>query len=157
MPPLTEARAKRLAPEQAAALLRVLDLQARWENHRNDPAISVADPVELRVRQKAFDAFQAALTGYAKTYRSDHFPEPTQKVPERLADWCRVLLAVFRHTDIPAVHVIAKAYRLADRIATRLGKETVRRGEIRELDAVIAWCDELVTSGAVKIRSGDTA
>ena len=58
MPQLTDAEAKRLAPDQATALIRVLDLQARWDNHRDDPAISVADPVDLRVSQKAFDTFR---------------------------------------------------------------------------------------------------
>jgi hypothetical protein len=43
---------------------------------------------------------------------------------------------------------MGKVYRLADRVATRVGKEPVRRGPAadlpaaaRELDVVIAWCD----------------
>jgi hypothetical protein len=46
---------------------------------------------------------------------------------------------------------MGKVYRLADRVAERVSKEKVARaaandlaGAVRELDAVVAWCDALV-------------
>jgi hypothetical protein len=48
---------------------------------------------------------------------------------------------------------MTKVYRLADRFAARLGIEPVQRGTatdmveaVRELDAVIAWCEGLTSS-----------
>ena len=47
--------------------------------------------------------------------------------------------------------MLAKVYRVADRVAERMGKEPVECGDaqdmagaVTELDAVIAWCERLV-------------
>lgn len=149
MPQLSETAAEKLAPEQAAELVHILDLQARWENHRDDPAKSAASVADLRGRQQAFDAYRAAWRDYSAARRDARLPEPTQNVPDRLAVWLRALRAVFRRAETgnPAA-VLAKVYRLADRIATRTGKEPVERlpaddlaAAVAALDAVIAWCD----------------
>ena len=71
MPQLTESAAEKLGPEQATALARVLDLQARWENHRDDPAKTATSIADLQARQKAFEAFRAALEGWL----AEHIPE----------------------------------------------------------------------------------
>jgi hypothetical protein len=50
---------------------------------------------DLHARQKASDAYQAALRDYSSKYRDAAVPEATQAVPDRLAVWCRVLRVVF--------------------------------------------------------------
>ncbi|MBP3955861.1 hypothetical protein J8F10_11250 [Gemmata sp. G18] len=149
MPQMSESAAEKLTPQQATALTRVLDLQARWENHRDDPAKSASATADLQVRQKAFEAFRSAWREFTAEYRTAQLPEPTQNVPDRLAIWCRTLRAVLRRAESgsPAA-LVTKVHRLADRIAARVGKEPVGRGPvadlsegIRELDAVIAWCE----------------
>lgn len=156
MQPLNEAEAERLSSDQAADLVRVLDLQAEWENHRDDPTKSASSMQDLRIRQKAFEAFRTALRGYSAKYSSVSLPEVTQTV--RLVIWCRVLRAVFLKANgsgnsLNAMHSMTRVFRLVDRLASRLGIEPVQRGNakdlleaIRELDAVIAWCDDLASS-----------
>jgi hypothetical protein len=155
---LNEADAEKLSPAQATDLVSILDLQSRWENHCA-PTKS-ATFAELNVRRKAYEAFQAALHGYVAKHRNARLPEPTQKMPNRLAVWCRVLRLVFQRAERgnPS-EIMAKVYRLVDRIAARLGKEPVAKGTvedlagaIRELDVVIAWCNGITPSGgALKI------
>ena len=96
MPQLNELAAEKLRPEQAAELVCVLDRQAHWENHRDDPAKSAATFSDLQARRKAFDAFQVAWRNYTAKYRDALLPEPTQNMSDRLALWCRALRAVFR-------------------------------------------------------------
>jgi hypothetical protein len=159
MTQLSERAAETLAPEQAAALIHVLDLQARWENHRDDPAKSAAAYADLQARQKAYDLFQVARRNYAAKYRNAAIPEPTQNVPDRLAIWCRALRAVFQRSESGSPgQVLAKVYRLADRIAARMAAQPVERTPaenpltaVRELDAVIAWCDALAPAPTLKL------
>lgn len=158
MPQLSESAAEKLATEQATALCRVLDLQARWENHRDDPAKTATSTADLQARQKAFEAFRTALREYTAAFNDARFPEPTQNVPDRLAIWCRTLRAVFQRADGPgSALLLAKVHRLADRIATRMALPPVARaavedrgGTVRELDAVIAWCDRAAAPTAPK-------
>jgi hypothetical protein len=160
MPQLSHTNAEKLSPEQATGLMRVLELQARWENHRDDPTRSAASIPDLHARQKAFNSFQVAWNGYVAKYRQAWLPEPTQNIPDRLAIWCRTLRAVFQRVEAgcPA-QVMAKVYRLVDRIAARIGKEPMERGSvedvvdaIRELDAVIAWCEARVPLSTLAAR-----
>ncbi|WP_143393265.1 hypothetical protein [Fimbriiglobus ruber] len=145
---MTERAAETLSPEQATELMTILDLQARWENHCTDPERRPDALVDLRARQKAHDQFQDAWNDYSKKYRTKEFPETSQSVPDRLAVWCKVLRAVFgRATTGSPVHVMAKVYRMADRIATRQEAGPMTRKTVEdlataanELDAVIAWC-----------------
>src|SRR5438270_9279307 len=99
MSQLNERVAEALPPEQATAVVRLLDLQARWENHRDDPDKSAASTTDLQARQKAFDTFRSGWRDYAAKYRGAPFPEPTQNVPDRLAVWCRTLRAVFQRAE----------------------------------------------------------
>lgn len=167
MPQLNERAAEAITPEQATALVRLLDLQARWENHRDDPDKSAASTADLHARQKAFDAFWSARREHAAKHRTAPLPEPTQNVPDRLAIWCRTLRAVFQRAErgCPA-QVMIKVYRLADRVAARAGKEVVGRGPAgdlataaQELDAVIAWCGGLTAppDDSLTARKGDAA
>ena len=170
MSKLSERAAEILTPEQATAVVRLLDLQARWENHRDNPEKSAASTADLQARQRAFDAFWSARREYAAVHQAAPLPEPTQNVPDRLVIWCRTLRAVFRRAEggSPA-EVMAKVYRLADRIAKRTGKEAVGRAPagnleaaIRELDVVIEWCNALApptdpTGDPLSGRTGQAA
>ena len=148
MPQLSERDAEKLSPEQATALVRVIDLQAKWDGLLAEKGQKTSD---LHARQKANDAYQAALRDYSAKHRNASIPEPTHAVPDRLAVWCRVLRVVFGRAEGGSpTEVLGKVYRLADRIAERMSKGPVARtsasdlaGAVRELDAVIAWCEAL--------------
>jgi len=164
VPQLSERAAEAMAPEQATALVHVLDLQARWENHR-DGHSGTLTTTDLHVRQKAFDAFRVAVLNYTAKYPRAVIPEPTQYVVERMVIWCRTLRAVFRRaTGGSPDEVLIKVYRLVDRIAARMGKEVVARAPagdlaaaVRELDVVIAWCDALMLPMRVRRKPGGEA
>jgi len=149
---LSQIEVESFSPGQATELIHVLDLQAEWENHRDDPTKNVMSLNDLRSRQKAFELFRNAQRNYGEKYWNAQLPEMTQNTPERLAMWCRILHAVFlRAEGVNPGHTMAKVYRLADRIALRLRKEPVARGcgnecvgALAELGSVIGWCDALV-------------
>jgi hypothetical protein len=150
MPPLTERDAEKLSPDQATALVRVLDLQALWDGLLVDRGRKTSLP-DLHARQRANDAYQAALRDYGARYPGAGVPEPTHAMPDRLAVWCRVLRVVFQKAEGHSAQVMGKVYRLADRLSARMRTEPVARGPaedvsaaVRGLDVVIAWCDELV-------------
>ena len=146
---MTETAAGRLAPARAAELARVLDLQSRWENLRADGTPSTP---QLQALQAAFEAYRARRAAYAAGDRGGPVPELSPTKPGRLGAWCRTVRAVLARAEggeCPT-HVLAKAHRVADRIAARVqaapaGREapTDLAGAIRQLDLVIAWCDGL--------------
>ena len=148
---ITAVEAENLPAEQATKLVRILELHAAWENHRDDPAKSAITALDLFVRRKAYDAFRAASSEYAAKYGNAHLPEPTQSVPDRLAIWCRVLRVLCRRAEgVCPFQLMKKVYRLTDRSATRKGQERVGRGMLgdmtgvlRELTVVIAWCEAM--------------
>ncbi len=157
MAQLTAQIALGLAPDQAAELARVMELQACWENLRDDSDTSHANGPGLRERQRRYDAFRSALTTYTARHKSASLPELTLNAPERVGAWCRAVRIVCERAGAEAeapVHVVGKAYRLADRIAARLKVEPAAREDqvegmyaaIRALDAIIAWCDRLSVS-----------
>jgi len=153
MPQLTESDAEKLSPEQATELVRVLDLQARWDALLDDRS-QKDNPVGLHGRQKAHDAFQAAWKVFSGKYPDLHLPEPTQNMPDRLAVWCGVLRVLFRRAEgVSPVPLMAKVHRLSDRLAAKMGEESVgrvtggnRTEAVQELDLVIAWCNRLTRS-----------
>jgi hypothetical protein len=155
---MSESAAEMLDPAQAAELSQVIDLQARWENMRDDPervGVGFSTP-DLQGRQRAYEMFRARLAAYTARYRAAQVPELTLNTPDRVGAWCRAVRAVFRQAEPGAgsnrpTHAVEKAYRLADRIAARLktgpvGREVSPGGTpsaVRNLDAVIRWCDGL--------------
>jgi hypothetical protein len=159
MSQMNEHTAEKLETAQAIELARVLDLQARWENMREDRG-QAGDGFTipaLQGRQKAYDAFQIRLAAYSSKYRSAQVPEPTLNTPERVGMWCRAVRGVLRraaegHPGEYLSHVVAKAYRLVERIAARIQKDPPQHGSASEntgaailhLDLVIDWCDALV-------------
>lgn len=158
---MSERSAEQLAPAQAAELAAVIDSQARWENMRCDPPHAGDNSsAALQARQKAYDAFRTRLAAYTVKYRAAQVPEPTLNTPERVAVWCRAVRAVLLRAEPGAgahpAHVVAKAHRLVDRIAARLGNSAPERGTgddaVRALDAVIAWCDVLVGPAQLTLK-----
>jgi hypothetical protein len=152
MPQLTEAASQQLPPESATELVRILELQAAWENHCDDPTKSAESVSDLHSRQKAFDAFQVAWRGYAAKHPRLQLPTPTQTLPDRLAVWCRILRVLLQRAEggCPS-QVLAKVLRIAGRIAAKMGQEPVVRtpaenlaDAVRMLDGVITWCDQFV-------------
>ena len=152
MSPLTETTAEALPPAQAAALARVIDLQARWENLRDNPGKPASEYTapDLHGRQKAYEAFRIARAEYTGQFRAIDIPETSLNTPERVSAWCRAVRVVFRRAeagDCPAA-AVEKAYRMSDRIAARLKRQVIVRGAMANLtdaaaalDAVVEWCD----------------
>jgi hypothetical protein len=146
---MTEAAGDRLTPGRAAELVRVLDLQSRWENLRAGGSQSTS---QLHALQAAFEAYRVRMAAYTARNQGEPVPELTPSKPGRLGTWCTTIRAVLRRAEgceCPA-HVVAKAHRVADRIAGRLKAEPVGRetptdvaGAVRALDAVIGWCATL--------------
>ena len=167
MSQMSENVAEKLEPAQAAELVRVIDLQARWENMRGNPTSAGGNAgfstPDLQGRQKAYEAFRVKLAAYTARYRASHVPEVTLNTPERVGMWCRAIRAVFRRaaqefTEYPG-HTVMKAHRLADRIAARLGDEPASRettvegiaAAIRNMDAIISWCDRLTGPAILRV------
>jgi hypothetical protein len=149
MSQMNEIAAARLTPARAAELVQILDLQSRWENLRTDGNYSTG---QLQALQGAFEAYRSRLANYVAQDHSDAIPELTPTKPGRLGTWARTVRAVLRLADDQAcpVHLVAKAHRVADQIATRLKSQPGvwetpkdRAGAICQLDGVIAWCDAL--------------
>jgi hypothetical protein len=147
---------------QAAELSQLVDLEARWENLRSDRAVNAGKEcgfTQLHQKQKAYEAFRAKLVDYNKAFRPVHVPELLLNTPHRLREWCRRMrdlhARVERNDIVPyPSHLMEKAYRSAERVASRLNKEAVARpvpsanaSEVaREMDSLASWCESV--SGA---------
>jgi hypothetical protein len=151
-----------LDPDQAAELSLLVDLEARWENLRKlNPGHSLQD---LQARQKAYDAFHAKLVAYNRRYTPPHVPELLLNTPLRLALWCRKMPDLYRQVKhVPPghcpVHLLEKAHRWADHIATRLQTEPASRpvalpgtshDMAEALEALAQWCDALAGVPAIR-------
>jgi hypothetical protein len=159
MPEMREVCDTNLDSAQAAELALLVDLEARWENLRNtsprDLGVLPATQ-DLHGKQKAYEAFRAKLAAYNKRYAPPHVPELLLNTASRLGAWCRRMRDLYVQVEPnPAlrcpVHLLEKAYRCADRVAARMGKDPVRRSTlpadigaaIRDLDVLCQWSDEL--------------
>jgi hypothetical protein len=162
MPEDAYAPAGFLDPGQAAELSLLVDLEARWENLRKmAPGYSLQD---LQARQKAYDAFHARLVAYNRRYTPAHVPELLLNTPLRLALWCRKMRDLYRQVEqLPQghgpVHLLDKAYRCADHIATRLQTDPASRpaalpgtshATAGALEALAEWCDSLASVPAAR-------
>ena len=83
MPQLIERDAKKISPEQATALVRVIDLQAKWDGLLAEKELQTSG---LHARQRANDAYQAAVRDYKTKYPKAEIPEPTHATPSGW--WC---------------------------------------------------------------------
>ena len=144
---------------QAIELSLLVDLEARWENLRAHAPAASEMPFtlsKLHLKQKAYEAFFAKLKVYNKAHKPAHVAELLLNNASRLGKWCWAMrdLALKIQHDSQArcpTHLLAKAYRWADRVADLSTKERITRptpattipGAIQELEALARWCDNL--------------
>ena len=154
-----------LSPVQATELALLVDLEARWENLRQDQVANRGKTLtreELKQIQMAYEAFHGKLVVYNGRYKPAHVPELLLNTAFRFQLWCRSLqsvLAVVLQNDPRVncpVHLLEKAYRCADRIALRADKERFARpplsesiaATVQDLDNLAHWCDGLIPVAA---------
>ncbi len=145
---------------QAIELCLLVDLEARWENLRvYESSVPKTESTlkELHQKQKAYETFFAKLVAYNKAHKPAHVPELLLNNALRLGIWCRRMRELHaRVQSEPQVHypthLLEKAYRWADRLADRLGKDRATRiaagnnnlvAAVRALDELAQWCDSL--------------
>jgi hypothetical protein len=147
--PMNESLAAALTPARAAELARVLELQSEWENLAAEPQDSTA---RLQGVQRAFDAYRSRMLAYTGRDSGQAIPELSLNKSSRLRTWCRTVRALLSRAEGAAfpAHIIAKAHRVAGRLAARFGMEppattgaTDVAGAVRLLDGVVAWCEVL--------------
>jgi hypothetical protein len=155
MAQMHESAAENLTSARAIELARVLDLQSLWENLRADGNRSTS---QLKALQTAFEEYRVGMSAYTARNRNEPILELSPTRPGSLGAWCRTVRAVLRRAQGGACpsHVVAKAHRLANGIAAREIKIPVAQesatdiaGAIRQLDAVIAWCDRLDSKAVI--------
>ena len=146
---------------QVGELSLLVDLEVRWENLRK---VNLGRNLQdLQARQKAYDAFHAKLVAYNRRYTPTHVTELLLNTPVRLSLWCRRMRDLHRQVEhIPQghcpVHLLEKAYRCADHLATRLHADPANRptalpgtnyDTARALEALAQWCDALAGAAAI--------
>jgi hypothetical protein len=162
---MSDVTAVDLGSAQAAELAQLVELEARWENLRapTTPAPDVKPTtLELQAKQKAYDAFRAKLAAYNKRYAPAHVPELLINTPVRLGLWCRSMRDLLRRVEHEPqgycpVHLLEKAYRLADRVAAKTGAVPLHRSAlpetigaaVLELEALDRWCADMLRLPAV--------
>jgi hypothetical protein len=147
--PLTEQKGARLTAAQATELAALIDLQALWECLLADAATGAT--IDLAARQKAYEAYRSRRSAYEARYGPVDVSEGTVSSAVRLAGWGRAMVAVLRQAESESacpIHLLEKAQRMAGRLATRLNRTPATKGSregmadaVRELNAVIAWCE----------------
>lgn len=154
-----EAPVQHLPFKQAMELSLLVDLEARWENLRIYQPVSpgtTSTVKELQQKQKAYEDFYAKLGIYNKAHKPAHVAELLLNSPSRLGKWCRSMRdLIFQVQHDPKAHrpthLLAKAYRCADRVADRMKKDRITRpttstpvpAAIQELEELARWCDNL--------------
>jgi hypothetical protein len=166
---LTETLAEKMDPAQAVELARLFELHAKWENMRETPAGAATgfSTLDLQERQRAYDSFRTRQAAYTARFRAAPLSEVSLNGPERVGDWARTVRAVLRRAEIEAKdesfpHVVAKAYRLVERVAGRIKVEALARGAtgegingaVRNLNAAIQWCEDVGAPPAILATIG---
>lgn len=124
MPRMYLADAESLTPEQAAEVVRILDLESRWET-RTGSGSNGTDPVALHAKQKAYDQFSEASERYVKTYPPGKLPEVAAGRANRAWMWLRIIREILLRADragmqMTPTYLMAKAHRLAMRVAVQM-------------------------------------
>jgi hypothetical protein len=156
---MTPTTSQRIEPAQAAAMAQLVELEAQWEaltlaETRGELGLNIS---HLTAKQKAFDAYHAKVVAYNGRFKPAYEAERLVNTPVRLAMWCRKMQDLYHQVEADdrvrcPVHLLAKAYRCADRIGIRLNREPVSRSTpaadittaIDNLATVAKWCQELV-------------
>jgi hypothetical protein len=144
------------ASPRTCDLALLVELEARWENLRPDSSGLTnqrSTQAELSARQRAYEAFQMKQAEYAKKYPPGYVPAFQRGTSVRLAAWLRNMRDLYQQVEeapqMPSpVHVLAKAYRCADSLADKAGKERFSRtaadtvkAAVAELEALARWCN----------------
>jgi hypothetical protein len=138
----------------------LVDLEARWENLRASRTSAGPSTIqELQGKQRAYEAFHAKLVAYNKRCAPPHITTLLVNTRVQLEHWCKKMGALFAEVSgvpFPA-HLLEKAYRLADGIATRQGRDRAARptpagmrSATQELDGLAMWCAELARADATE-------
>src|SRR5215831_20544818 len=121
-----------LSLAQAAALVELVELEARWENlrHRPTPKDGPLPRDALVRKQMAHDAFQAKLLAYNRRYTPPHVPELLLNTAARLGKWCQAMRDLYRliEPDLSARcpgSIVEKGYRWAEHIARQTNRSLV--------------------------------
>ncbi len=149
------------APSRTLDLALLVDLEARWENLRSGPTNQESTHQDLTRKQRAYDAFQAKLFEFNKKYPPGYVAAFQRGTSVRLAAWLRKMRDLYHQVEdapqLPSpVHLLEKAYRCADGMADKAGKERFRRATapdtvkatVGELEALERWCSDLRTASA---------
>jgi hypothetical protein len=166
MPELKEVSNRTCDLDQAAELALLVELEACWENLRAtgsrapDPQPAIR---HLHGKQKAYEVFRSKLAAYNKRFAPAHIPELLLNTPARLAVWCRAMRDLYARVEHDPrshcpVHLLEKAHRRADRVASRASEGTTAgscppdsiRAAIEELDSLSQWCDAHAKLAPVK-------
>lgn len=145
-------------PVQARELVRLVELEARWENLPKAPSSDVAD---LRDRQRAYEEFAAALAAYNHRFRPAYRAEVLLSSPVKFSRWCRAVRDLLARVEAGPEErcpsqLVAKAHRLAARLAPRVSRELAVppgppagvRAAIDVFDRLAEWSDETVVAVA---------
>jgi hypothetical protein len=147
------------APNRSEELAVLVNLEARWENLRASRASAKPSSLrELQGNQRAYEIFHARLIAYNKRHTPAHIPDKLINTSVRLEQWCKQMSALFtalaKGVAFPA-HLLEKAYRLADAIATRRNctraarpVSSAERSVTRELEMLAGWCGDLHNADA---------
>lgn len=152
MSQLSETAVANLDAAQAVELLRVLELQAFWENLKENAPAKDVPTAQLKDRQKAYEAYRSRLAAYTAKFRTFPLPELTQNSPKWVAQWFRIVRAVVRaaadgaNAELPT-NLVAKANRLGLRVAERLKRPPLPlpaapatfAAAAEQLETLIAW------------------
>jgi hypothetical protein len=154
---MSESAADRCGRSGDLAVL--VELEAHWENLRASRTSARPSSLqELQGNQRAYETFHAKLVAYNKRHAPAHLPERLINTAVRLEQWCDKMSALFTElADGVAfpTQLLEKAYRLADRIATRKKCNCAARpasggtrSAARELEVLAKWCAELPDAAA---------
>jgi hypothetical protein len=147
---------------QARELAVLVEMEARWENLRKTTS---RDPKgrlilqDLLGIQKAYATFRSRLVAYNKRYKPAHVPELMLNTAVRVGAWCRAMRDLYLQVEhdsqgLCPAPLLEKAYRCADRASVLMKTAPFNRsappGTIREaisvLDALVQWCDNLMST-----------
>jgi hypothetical protein len=138
---------------QAVELTVLVEMEARWENLRGQPANTRTSQNDLTTIQQFYEQYHTRLVAYNQGNKPEHIPELLINTPSRLARWCAKMCDLFQIAEGDSkaqcpVNVVEKTYRRAESIAKRLGRTPPLRRTppkiiqtaIEDLRAVEMWC-----------------
>jgi hypothetical protein len=161
MTPITDSS---FTPARAAELALVVESEACWDNLRlarsRTPGVQSTTP-ELNAIQKAYERFRQQMSAYNNHHNPPHVPEALLNNPIRLGTWCRrmrdLYLLVGQNPAVACpVHLLAKAYWWADKVAARAGRDPIARttapsdtaAVLASLESLGLWCEGLAQGTA---------